>query len=151
MQVFGNSPDETAYCRLVLNKEPAAEALLGIQPTLMAYSLDGPVTPVLLDVSSIQPGSILVLDSYFYVVVFHGSTIAQWRKQRFQDQEEYASFKQLLEVGVLSAANIFLAKLRAGPAVADCRRCSLVNSYPELEIEQKVLRRHSRVEAVARE
>lgn len=96
--MFGNSPDETAYCRLVLNKEPAAEALLAIQPTLMAHSLDAPVTPVLLDVSSIQPSTILVLDSYFYVVVFHGSTIAQWRKQRFQDQPEYASFKQVLQV-----------------------------------------------------
>ena len=98
VQVFGNSPDETAYCRLVLNKEPAAEALLAIQPTLMAHSLDAPLTPVLLDVSSIQPSVILVLDSYFYVVVFHGSTIAQWRKQRYQDQAEFASFKQLLEV-----------------------------------------------------
>lgn len=36
-QVFGNSPDETAYCRLYLNKESVAEAMLMIQPTLMSY------------------------------------------------------------------------------------------------------------------
>ena len=48
-----------------------------------------------------QANTILVLDSYFYVVVFHGTTIAQWRNDRYQDQEEYAAFKQLLEVGHL--------------------------------------------------
>jgi len=57
VQVFGNSPDETAYCRLILNKETVAEALTAIQPTLMAHSLHSPVSPVLLDVSSIEVGS----------------------------------------------------------------------------------------------
>lgn len=46
----------------------------------------------------LQASSILVLDSYFYVVVFHGTTIAQWRKERYQEQAEHAAFKQLLEV-----------------------------------------------------
>ena len=45
-QVFGNSPDETAYCRLVLNRETVPDALVMIQPTLLAYSLDAPPTPV---------------------------------------------------------------------------------------------------------
>ena len=62
-QVFGNSPDETAYCRLVLNKETVPEALTAIQPTLLAYGFDAPPTPVLLDVSSIQPDRILLLVS----------------------------------------------------------------------------------------
>ena len=46
LQVFGNSPDETAYCRLVLNRETVPDALVMIQPTLLAYSLDGLPTPV---------------------------------------------------------------------------------------------------------
>ena len=98
LQVFGNSPDETAYCRLVLNKETASEALTAIQPMLMAYSFDQPVTPVLLDVSSIQPDRVLLLDSYFYVIVFHGTTIAQWRKAGYHNQEEHSSFRHLLQV-----------------------------------------------------
>jgi hypothetical protein len=57
MQVFGNSPDETAYCRLILNKETVAEALTAIQPTLMAHTLHSAVSPVLLDVSSIEVGT----------------------------------------------------------------------------------------------
>lgn len=96
--MFGNSPDETAYSRLALNKESVSEALTAIQPTLMSYKFDQPVQPVLLDVSSIESDSILLLDSYFYVVVFHGLTIAQWKKEGYQDREEYASFKQLLQV-----------------------------------------------------
>lgn len=58
----------------------------------------GEVEPVLLDVSSILVDRILLLDSYFYVVVFHGSTIAQWRKAGYQDLPEHAAFKQLLQV-----------------------------------------------------
>ena len=54
---------------------------------------------VMLDVESIQPDRILLLDSFFYVVVFHGSSIAQWRKEGYHLQEEHASFRQLLEVG----------------------------------------------------
>jgi hypothetical protein len=47
---------------------------------------------------SISPDRILLLDAYFYVVVFHGSTVAQWRKARYQDQPEHEAFRQLLEV-----------------------------------------------------
>ena len=54
---------------------------------------------VLLDVQSIAPDRILLLDSYFYVVVFHGTTIAQWRKAEYHLQPEHVSFKALLEVG----------------------------------------------------
>jgi protein transport protein SEC23 len=36
---------------------------------------------VLLDVSSITPDRILLLDTYFNVVVFHGETVAEWRRQ----------------------------------------------------------------------
>ena len=37
-------------------------------------------------------------------MVFHGSTIAQWRKAGYQDQPEHAAFKQLLQVGGRLAA-----------------------------------------------
>ena len=53
---------------------------------------------VLLDVASIAPDRILLLDSYFYVVVFHGTSIAQWRKEGYHLQPEHAGFKELLEV-----------------------------------------------------
>eukprot|EP00884_Botryococcus_braunii_P021827 jgi/Botrbrau1/8328/Bobra.0081s0017.1 len=119
VQVFGNSPDETAYCRLYLNKEPVAEAMLMIQPTLMSYGFTGEVEPVLLDVSSILPDRILLLDSYFYVVVFHGSTIAQWRKAGYQDQPEHAAFKQLLEAPKQDAEALLKRRFPV-PRLVDC-------------------------------
>ena len=85
--MFGNSPDETAYCRLVLNRETVSNAIVAIQPQLISYGFNGPPEPVLLDVLSIAPDRILLLDSYFYVVVFHGTTIAQWRKMEYQLRE----------------------------------------------------------------
>jgi hypothetical protein len=40
LQVFGSSPDETAYCRLYLNRETTADALTMMQPQLLAYTLE---------------------------------------------------------------------------------------------------------------
>lgn len=54
-------------------------------------------TQVLLDVGSIQPDRVLLLDSYFYVVVFHGTTIAAWRKAEYHLLPEQVALKQLLE------------------------------------------------------
>jgi protein transport protein SEC23 len=56
-----------------------------IQPQLVSYSFQG-VEPALLDVSSIQPERILLLDAYFYVVIFHGTTLALWRKEGYQER-----------------------------------------------------------------
>lgn len=120
IQVFGNSPDETAYSRMLLNRETVPEAMLMLQPTLYAYSFNsqGP-EPVLLDVSSITPDRILFLDAYFYVVVFHGTTVAQWRKAGYQDQPEHTAFKALLEAPQAEAAAL-LKKRFPVPRFTDC-------------------------------
>ena len=67
LQVFGNSPDETCYNRLLLCREACTNSLIMIQPTLLAYSFNGPPIPVLLDVTSINPDRILLLDTFFQV------------------------------------------------------------------------------------
>lgn len=77
-----------------------------IQPTLTSYTLEGPPRPVLLDSVSIRPDAILLLDSYFHLVIHHGDHIAQWRKQGIQDRPEYANFKALLAAPVQDAADI---------------------------------------------
>ena len=46
LQVFNNTPDETAFYRLCLNREDVGGALTMIQPTLQSYGFDGPPTPV---------------------------------------------------------------------------------------------------------
>ncbi|KAJ9680324.1 hypothetical protein PVL29_019593 [Vitis rotundifolia] len=96
VQVFNNSPDETAYFRMILNRENVANSVVMIQPSLISYSFHSGPEPALLDVAAIAADRILLLDSYFTVVVFHGATIAQWRNAGYQNQPEHEVFAQLL-------------------------------------------------------
>ncbi|KAG4990035.1 hypothetical protein JHK85_033018 [Glycine max] len=96
VQVFNNSPDETAYFRMLLNRENISNAAVMIQPSLISYSFNALPAPALLDVASIAADKILLLDSYFSVVIFHGMTIAQWRNLGYQNQPEHQAFAQLL-------------------------------------------------------
>ena len=43
-----------------------------IQPILYAYTFNGPPEPVLLDTSSIQADRILLMDTFFQLLIFHG-------------------------------------------------------------------------------
>ncbi|KAG5254200.1 hypothetical protein OIU78_018564 [Salix suchowensis] len=97
VQVFNNSPDETAYFRMSLNRENITNAAVMIQPSLISYSFNSLPQPALLDVASIGADRILLLDSYFSVVIFHGMTIAQWRNLGYQNQPEHQAFAQLLQ------------------------------------------------------
>ncbi|MBA0870897.1 hypothetical protein Goshw_018450 [Gossypium schwendimanii] len=96
-EVFNNSPDETAYFRMVLNRENITNAAVMIQPSLISYSFNSLPQPALLDVASISADRILLLDSYFSIVVFHGMTIAQWRNMGYQNQPEHQAFAELLQ------------------------------------------------------
>ena len=87
--MFNNSPDETAYFRMLLNRENIPNSAVMIQPSLISYSFNSLPSPALLDVASIAADRILLLDSYFSLVIFHGMTIAQWRNMGYQNQQEH--------------------------------------------------------------
>ena len=53
-QVFGYTPDETAFARLWLERGAVGDALTMVQPALLSYGLGAPPRPALLDVASIQ-------------------------------------------------------------------------------------------------
>ncbi|KAI9400400.1 hypothetical protein POPTR_002G238500v4 [Populus trichocarpa] len=89
VQVFNNSPDETAYFRVILNRENVANSVVMIQPSLISYSFHSGPEPALLDVAAIAADRILLLDSYFTIVIFDGATIAQWRKAGYHNQPEH--------------------------------------------------------------
>lgn len=74
---------------MILNRENVANSVVMIQPSLISYSFHSGPEPVLLDVAAIAAERILLLDSYFTIVVFHGSTIAQWRKLGYHEQPEH--------------------------------------------------------------
>uniref|UniRef100_A0A8C5HFT1 Protein transport protein SEC23 n=1 Tax=Gouania willdenowi TaxID=441366 RepID=A0A8C5HFT1_GOUWI len=106
LQVFNNSPDESSYYRHHFVRQDLTQSLIMIQPILYSYSFYGPPEPVLLDSSSILPDRILLMDTFFQLVIFHGETIAQWRKAGYQEMAEYENFKQLLQAPLDDAQEI---------------------------------------------
>lgn len=110
IQVFNNSPDETSFYRHSLFLEDCLNSLVMIQPTLLSYSFNEPTHAVLLDSSSIHADRILLMDTFFHVVIFHGETIAAWRKEGYQDKEGYESFKALLEAPINDANELMVTR-----------------------------------------
>ncbi|KAK8820854.1 hypothetical protein WA556_005168 [Blastocystis sp. ATCC 50177/Nand II] len=106
MQHINYSPDESCYHRMMLCRQPLTNCLVMIQPALISYSFNSPPQPVLLDATSVKPDVMLLMDTFFTLVVFHGATIAAWRDAGYQNQPEYANFKQLLEQPLDDAQNI---------------------------------------------
>lgn len=69
----------------------------------MSYTFDTQPQPVLLDSVSIKNDVILLLDTFFHILIFHGELVAQWRKAGYQEQEGYENFKELLELPAADA------------------------------------------------
>ncbi|KAM0944017.1 putative protein transport protein Sec23 [Dioscorea sansibarensis] len=103
IDVFNCAPDETAFFRLMLNREGVVGSLIMIQPTLFRYSFEGPSIPVLLDVSSIRPDVVLLFDSYFHVVIHYGSKIAQWKQLGYDKDPNHENLRKLLEAPEVDA------------------------------------------------
>eukprot|EP00457_Paulinella_chromatophora_P001779 gb/GEZN01001781.1/.p1 GENE.gb/GEZN01001781.1/~~gb/GEZN01001781.1/.p1 ORF type:complete len:747 (+),score=118.53 gb/GEZN01001781.1/:81-2321(+) len=96
LQVFNSSPDEVAFFRVILLREDTTNSLVMIQPSLVAYSLEGPAQPVQLDMTSRGPQKILLLDTFFHIVIWYGETINQWQLKKVHEDPAYDYFKQLL-------------------------------------------------------
>ncbi|KAL6519958.1 Protein transport protein S23 G [Orobanche minor] len=119
MDVFNSTPDETAYFRVMLNREGVVNSLIMVQPTLFQYSFDGPPIPVVLDVCSILPDVILLFDSFFHVVIHYGSKIAQWRKMGYDRDPSHESLSKLLEAPELDAEQLVAGRIPV-PKVIKC-------------------------------
>ncbi|KAJ1339306.1 protein transporter sec23 [Batrachochytrium salamandrivorans] len=66
-----------------------ASAVLMAELQHSNLSMDAPVQPVLLDSVSMQPNVILLLDTYFHILIWHGETIAAWRKAKYHEDPTY--------------------------------------------------------------
>ncbi|KAJ2081905.1 GTPase-activating protein S23 [Coemansia sp. RSA 988] len=111
LQVFNSSPDETAFYRHCLFREDTTNSLTMIQPSLMSYGFEGPPAPVLLDSVSMKPDVVLVLDTFFHILIWHGETIAEWRKAGYHEQPEYENLKLLLEAPVVDAQGMLVERM----------------------------------------
>jgi len=76
MQTFNCSPDETAVANFHLIAAPADMALRMICPVLMRYTLGGSCDCVPLAASSVADDVVLVLDTFFTVVILVGHKLA---------------------------------------------------------------------------
>ncbi|KAJ3450735.1 protein transport protein sec23 [Anaeramoeba flamelloides] len=97
MNIFGDSPDESTYFSHSLYKENISNSILMFQPVLHSFTMNGPPKPVLLEMDSIQKDNILLLDSFFLVLIHHGKQIKNWIKQGYHEMEEYKDFATFLE------------------------------------------------------
>jgi protein transport protein SEC23 len=106
IQVFNNTPDETVFFRHCLLKETVSNALVMIQPTLDSYTLDNDPVPVLLSATSVNAKNILMLDTFFHIIIHYGSSIAEWRRAGYHMQPEYENLRELLEMPVEDAKEL---------------------------------------------
>jgi len=109
LTVFNNSPDETSFYRCMLYRESTLDCLTMIQPVLYSYSFTG-CEPVMLDTASIQPDRILLLDTFFLLLIFHGETMDAWQKEGYHEKEEYANFKELLQAPIDDASELLATR-----------------------------------------
>jgi len=110
LQVFNNSPDETAYYRHKLMREDVSNSMVMIQPYLYSYSFNGPPEPVLLDSCSIIADRILLMDTFFHIVIYHGDTISKWLEKKYQDDPNHENFRQLLQAPIEDAQEILATR-----------------------------------------
>ncbi|OHT11511.1 Sec23/Sec24 trunk domain containing protein [Tritrichomonas foetus] len=128
MNIFNSSPDYTSALRHSLLLEDVTNSLFMIQPTLMQYTLNAPPRAVILDTGNLQKNCVLLLDTFFRVLVWHGSDIAQWRDAGYQNQPEYANLKAILEEPV-QEANELIAERFPTPLLVSCDQDSSQSRY----------------------
>ena len=81
LHTFNASPDESEYYSSLILRENVSNSLVMIQPALMQYNLETrEATPVLLDIDSMQDEVVLLMDTFFYVCIWKGQTIASWEE-----------------------------------------------------------------------
>jgi protein transport protein SEC23 len=111
LQTFNASPDETAFYRTLIVRVDTMNTLVMIQPALLQYTFEsGQGNPVQLDANSLKPNVILLMDTFFHVVIWRGETIQAWHDAGYQDQEEYANFKMLLQAPAEDAKQILQSR-----------------------------------------
>ena len=111
IQVFNNSPDETVYFRYYLQRESVSNILVMIQPTLESYTLDNDPVPVLLSAASVTRDNVLLLDTFFHIIVHYGGNIAKWAEAGYQNNPEYENLKELLEAPKTDASTLIADRM----------------------------------------
>lgn len=119
LQVFNCSPDETAFYHHTLLRVDVRDSLVMIQPTLVRFKADGSEPePVLLDSASLTQDSVLLLDAFFYTVIYFGNVAAEWRDANYS-KEDYPGIYQMID-GAKEEAALLIADRFPLPRYVTC-------------------------------
>jgi protein transport protein SEC23 len=119
LQVFNCSPDETAFFRLTALRQPTAALVLMLRPSLTAWAPNSQPCSVPLDVAACQPDRILLLDTFFHLVVWHGSAVTRWRSEGLHQRPEYAYLMEMLRAPLEHARTAVQGRFPT-PRVIEC-------------------------------
>jgi protein transport protein SEC23 len=97
IQNFNSSPDEITYYKSMMMHECVMNATIMIQPLLFAYGPEELSIPQLLEVESMKNDHVLLLDAFFFIVVWHGEDVCKWRDDGYHLNPEYENIKFMLE------------------------------------------------------
>lgn len=101
INAFNVSPDESAFYRQMMLRYSVTEAITMIEPVLLSYSFDCDLPqPQFLSPDAMKKDRILLLDSFFTVVIWHGSDICAWVDAEYHKKPEYENFARLLDMPV---------------------------------------------------
>jgi len=93
---FATSVDECAYWRSGMLKESTGNVLVMIQPTLYEYDPTvGDPRPVPCDTTSMRSDIILLVDTFYNVIIWHGNTVAEWVKLGYDKDPNFEHFKTI--------------------------------------------------------
>ena len=106
------SIDQIAYYKHLVSRQNLPNTLIIIQPTLFEYidHCDGKPTIVPLDSSVIKPDKILLLDTFFEVLIYHGSGIVRRQSEDCYNQPEAKEFAKMLKGGRFPAPQLIQTK-----------------------------------------
>ncbi|CDR41407.1 CYFA0S07e01728g1_1 [Cyberlindnera fabianii] len=99
MMNFNTTPDESTYYTSIFTRSDTPDSLLMIQPHLTAYKPGIEPYPVLLDTASLDPSAVLLMDSFFHVVIHIGMNLAIQR-------DSGSSIEDTLEPAIAEAADL---------------------------------------------
>jgi len=96
---FNSSLDESLFYKSSLCCENLMNCTIMIQPILYSYSAENPEpSPVHLDIECMKDDVVLFLDAYFFICVWHGSTVCGWREKGMHEDPEYENVKNMIDL-----------------------------------------------------
>ena len=97
LSTFNSTPDLTASLRHALCWEDVSSSMFMIQPLLKKYMIGRQEEVVPLDMNEIRGDCVLLLDTYYRVLIWSGAEVAGWRKlmQENNDENEKEKFSNV--------------------------------------------------------